>query len=135
MGSVKSDGSTEKHNTRSVGRLEEELAARFLEEQGCRILERNFQVRVGEVDIIYMDGETVCFGEVKYRREDDRGEPEEAVNRRKQFKISRVSDHYRARMELSEDMSYRFDVLSINGVHEVKWIRNAFEYLPVGRGR
>ncbi len=120
-------------STRTVGSEKEEAAVRFLVRKGCNILARNFRVRSGEIDVIYLDGDTVCFGEVKYRTSENKGRAEQAVNYRKQYRICRVSDHFRAVNALGEELSYRFDVLSVGeastGEDRIRWIRNAFPYI------
>ncbi|MCR5527419.1 MAG: YraN family protein [Lachnospiraceae bacterium] len=117
-------------NTKKAGNAGENLACEFLKDQGLRIIERNFKASSGEIDIIAVDAEgTICFIEVKYREHIDNGLPMEAVNRAKQRRICRTSDHYRAENSLSEEFSYRFDVISIAG-ETTEWIKNAFEYIP-----
>ena len=116
-------------NTKSSGKTGENRAADYLRKNGCRIIERNFSVRSGEIDIIYMDGDTICFGEVKYRKSEKNGLGEEAVNYKKQRQISRTSDHYRMLNELSEDLSYRFDVIALTD-KDIRWLKNAFYYIP-----
>ncbi len=117
-------------NRRALGNREEASAVSFLESKGCRILERNFRSRSGEIDVIFYDsdGETLCFGEVKYRNNLNNGYPEEAVNLKKQRIICRVSDVYRAKNGLDESLSYRFDVIAIMP-DSITWHKNAFQYI------
>ena len=116
-------------NKRKVGSEEEILAAKYLEEHGCRILKKNFRCSAGEIDIIFTDDEgRICFGEVKYRENEGSGLPEEAVDSNKQRIICRVSDHYRAKNGMDESVSYSFDVIAVTP-SKIKWIRNAFEYM------
>ncbi|MDQ7780147.1 MAG: YraN family protein, partial [Planctomycetota bacterium] len=63
----------------------EELAAGFLKRNGYKVIERNYTVDGGEIDIIAVekDSDTICFVEVKYRSSDEHGLPVEAVNRTK----------------------------------------------------
>ena len=116
-------------NTKVSGKIGEDRAEGFLKNQGCSIIERNYRVRSGEIDIIYLDGETICFGEVKYRKSDINGGGEAAVNYKKQRQISRTSDHFRMRNELSEELSYRFDVIAVSDT-KINWLKNAFYYIP-----
>ena len=118
----------QRDNTRKIGGSEEDRAADFLESRGCTIIERNFRCSAGEIDVIYWDGDTVCFGEVKFRENLLNGLPEEAVDRKKQKKICRASDHFRMKNSLDESLSYRFDVLSLTP-ESVKWLKNAYEYI------
>lgn len=117
-------------NKRETGSAYEKEAGKFLEKQGLKILVYNFRTRYGEIDLIAKDGKTTVFVEVKYRRNAERGIPQEAVNYRKQWKICRVSDYYRMIHELGEFAPVRFDVVAVCG-EKTEWIRNAFGYLPV----
>jgi putative endonuclease len=105
-----------------VGEKGERLAAEFLEKNGYRIVLANFKVPVGrnsngaevtgEIDIIALDGDTLCFVEVKTRMVNDFAEPSAAVTLRKQRQITRTAKVYRRIFDLTE-MQYRYDVVSI----------------------
>ncbi len=69
-----------KRSARETGTWYEENAARYLEQQGYKILEKNFRCRQGEIDLIAMDGEYLCFIEVKFRENADCGGPFLAVD-------------------------------------------------------
>lgn len=116
-----------KINTRVIGTKQEETACRYLEEHGIRIRERNFRCRQGEIDLIGYDGEYLVFFEVKYRKDDAKGNAAEAVGIRKQRKICRVSDYYRMIHKCPSDTAIRFDVIAIDD-DDIEWIRNAFDY-------
>ena len=88
----------------------------------------NFRRKIGEIDIIGNDNDTLVFYEVKYRSSDYMGSPKEAVNIHKIRKICRVSDFYRLINKIEDNKSIRFDVISIKG-EEIEWIKNAFEYV------
>ena len=64
----------------------------------------------------------------KFRENLLNGLPEEAVDRKKQKKICRASDHFRMKNSLDESLSYRFDVLSLTP-ESIKWLKNAYEYI------
>jgi len=114
-------------NRRRVGTLYEKRAADYLEKRGYRILERNYRCRKGEIDLIAMDGGTLVFLEVKYRRTGSSGDPAEAVNLPKQRTICRVADYYRITHKIGEQVSCRFDVVAILG-EEIRLYQNAFFY-------
>lgn len=114
-------------NKRIIGSDYENQSVEFLEKNGVVILERNFRCSFGEIDIVGMDKDYTVFFEVKYRQNNIKGYPEEAVSYPKQKKISRVSDYYRVIHKISEFEPLRFDVISI-GNDEIRWIKNAFEY-------
>lgn len=114
-------------NNREVGTTKEETAVKFLEKQGVKILARNFRIRGGEIDIIGKDNDYICFIEVKYRADSKVGKPEEAVNRLKQKKISRVSDFYRIKENIDLYTPMRFDVIAIEK-DNLNWYKDAFPY-------
>ena len=105
------------------------IASDFLTGQGYRILDRNFQTKFGELDLIAMDGDCLCFIEVKLRDNVESGYPFEFVTLAKQRKISRVAEFYL----MKTDAKYahaRFDVVSIvNSGQEsqIDLIKDAFE--------
>ena len=96
--------------------------------QGYEILEMNYRIRQGEIDIIAREGGYIVFVEVKYRA---KGEADalSAVDFRKQRKISRVALTYITRHRLSEYTPYRFDVIAVTD-DGCSLIRNAFDYIP-----
>jgi len=105
-----------------LGREGELLAAEFLEQNGYRIVLTNFKVPVGrntkgvqvtgEIDIVALDGETLCFVEVKTRRSEDFTPAITAVDVRKQRQITRTAKIYRRIFGVYE-MPYRFDVVTV----------------------
>lgn len=96
-----------------IGQRGETLAAGFLQKQGYRILERNFRVKGGEIDIIAQEKNTLVFVEVKARQDDSFGRPEEAINPQKIATIMRVGEYYAScHPELPQEL--RVDVLAIN---------------------
>lgn len=114
-------------NDRKLGDYYESLACQYLEMQGVEILERNFRIRHGEIDIIGKDKNVLIFFEVKYRKNSNGGYAQEAVGIKKQRQISKVALFYYSFNNISIDMDTRFDVIAINGL-EIEWIRNAFEF-------
>ncbi len=113
-------------NQRAVGSYYEKLAADFLTEHGLHIRERNYRCRMGEVDLIAMDGKYLVFVEVKYRKNGSHGNPLAAVNLQKQRTLGRVAEYYLLTHKWSENTPCRFDVVGIlDG--QVQWIPNAFE--------
>lgn len=114
-------------NQRKVGNEQEELAAAYLLQQGFHIVERNFRVRQGEIDIIGYDQEVLVFVEVKYRKSSCSGLPEEAVDYRKQRQICKVALFYLNAKKLGVDRACRYDVVAVFG-DEIRWYKNAFEH-------
>lgn len=116
-----------RENKRETGNEREILACEYLEEEGVKILHRNFRCRQGEIDIIGKDGEYLVFFEVKYRKNANLGTPAEAVGIYKQQKICRTAAFYRSIYKVSENTPIRYDVIAILG-ERIEWIRNAFEH-------
>lgn len=115
-------------NHRSTGSDKEKLARRFLETNGVRILAMNYHFhRMGEIDLIGVDGKYLVFFEVKYRKSKDHANPLEAVNLHKQVQISRVSDGFRAVQGRFYAMPVRFDVIGVTD-ERIRWVKNAFPY-------
>ena len=116
-------------NRRKEGAYYENLVAEYLKTLGYEILEKNYRCRIGEIDLIAKEGETLVFVEVKYRRNDKMGDPKEAVNRKKQKKISMTASYYLMRECGRMDIPCRFDVAAVLG-EQIEVVKNAFEYLP-----
>jgi putative endonuclease len=111
------------------GQASEALAVRLLEQRGYRILETNYRTRLGEIDIIARDGETIVFVEVKARRSAHYGNPKWAVTPRKQRKISMVALHYLKNTRQGQSKA-RFDVVAIGapeGQPRCEIVQNAFD--------
>ena len=110
------------------GAAGEALAAQFLEQQGLKILSRNFRFERGEIDIVAEDGDELVFVEVKARRTNAFGEPEDAVTPQKQEQIQHVAEGYLLEHNI-RDHSCRFDVVAIvfqQGKAKINHIKNAF---------
>ena len=80
--------------SRRLGRWGEDLAAAFLEEKGCRIVDRNWKCRFGELDLVAEGGGFLCFVEVKLRRSNRFGTGAEQVDRRKREKLRTAAELY-----------------------------------------
>ena len=99
-----------------MGARGEDLAARWYEEQGYEVLERNWRRREGEVDLIVRRGATVVFSEVKTRSSDRFGTGAEAVLPAKQRRIRRLASRWLSELTPAVGrarVAVRFDVVSI----------------------
>lgn len=110
-------------NTRAIGNYYEDAACAYLTSMGVEILERNFSCRLGEIDIIGIDNDTLVFFEIKYRKNNRYGDALEAVDIKKQKKIIKTAQFYLTFKNY--DMYKRFDVVATDG-NETIWIKNAF---------
>ncbi|MEO8272294.1 MAG: YraN family protein [Aureliella sp.] len=97
---------------RRLGPAGEQAAARYLQRLGYRIVARGHRQRLGEIDLIALDGDCLVFVEVKTWSSGEDGDPSLAVDRRKQEKLSRAALVYLKRRGLLEQRC-RFDVVSI----------------------
>ena len=100
------------------------IAQKYLKKKKYRILETNFHSKIGEIDIIAQKCEQIVFIEVKTRESLAFGQPSEAVDKHKQWKIHQVAEAYLIKNRLI-DYPCRFDVIEIlDG--EINHIENAF---------
>ncbi len=112
-----------------LGKRGEGATADFLKENGYKILKANYKTKLGEVDIIAYDKDTLCFIEVKTRDSLRFGSPQEAVSHFKQRQISKVALQFLKRNNLLNKKA-RFDVVSVIYTEDkpaFDLIKNAFE--------
>jgi len=112
-----------------TGRTGESLAARFLEGRGMEILARNHRTSRGEVDLVCRDGDVICFVEVRTKRSEEMGTPEESIGRRKARRVVAAATDWAVRHGGLE-RPMRFDVVAIvlgDGPPVVRHHRNAFD--------
>ena len=113
----------------NLGRQGEEAAARYLQSQGMKVVERNLRTPVGEIDLVVKNKCTLAFVEVKTRRGSAFGSPGEAVGPRKQRQIVQVAKWY-LNDKPHKGLQPRFDVIDITVSGEyfqVEHITDAFE--------
>jgi putative endonuclease len=118
-------------STRQRGRNAEQLAADYLSGRGYEVIERNFECRLGEIDIIAREGKDLVFIEVRSRHSVDALNPVFSVNVRKQKKIAQVAQVYLDR-HYRQDPACRFDVVlvTVGPPPEIELIRDAFGIEP-----
>ena len=119
-------------NTRQLGYCKETLAFEFLKSHGIKLIERNYQCRLGEIDLIVQDQSFLVFVEVRFRSRCNFGRPIESVDKFKQAKIIRCAQNYLLRNTCSDSYPCRFDVIGIQngktpGTQDIQWIRDAFQ--------
>lgn len=102
-------------STTEKGARGEDAAAAYLESKGWKVLERNFRVRAGEIDIIARQGDTVAFVEVKSWASVPREDLARSVGPRKRARISRAARLFLSRRPDLADMHQRFDVVFLGG--------------------
>lgn len=116
-------------NTREKGKTAEELAAEYLKNKGMVIVRRNFHFgREGEIDLIARDGDILVFVEVKSRRSNEFGTPEEGITFAKRKYLRHAAEGYLYVNKL-DDCECRFDFVGVDYAKnpaELRHIINAF---------
>ncbi len=114
------------NTTTTRGREAETIAARYLESCGLRLLQRNFRVRGGEIDLICQEGRSLVFVEVRLRSRSDFGGAGASITASKRRRLIMAARHYLARRGAECDC--RFDCILMRDLSEssIEWIRNAF---------
>ncbi len=112
-----------------AGAKAEEVARIYLQQQGLRLVERNYRCRQGEIDLIMQDGESLVFIEVRYRKTTGFGSPAESVTPSKQRRIIMTANHYLQSKNNANMPPCRFDMLAIVGKEQqnIDWIKDAFQ--------
>lgn len=111
------------------GKVAEDYASQWLSKQKHKILSRNFRSHWGEIDLIALDDQTVCFIEVRYRKSSHFGSAAESVTIHKQQRIIKTAQAYLQQHQLYNNRPARFDVLSMCGEldqPDIDWHKNAF---------
>ena len=107
-----------------------ETAARdHLVEAGLQPVAANANYRLGELDLVMLDGDTLVFIEVRYRRDDRFGGGAASVDGRKQRKLVRAAQLFLQRHPRYANGACRFDVVEADGdpaTPRLNWLRDAF---------
>ena len=109
-------------SVREIGLLGEWRAAKYLKQQGMRILEKRYHAGRCEIDLIALEGDTLVFVEVKTRPQGMLTEGARAVNQEKRRHLFTAAQVY---LSSHPAQNVRFDVIEISAAG-VRHIRNAF---------
>jgi len=113
------------------GRAWEDAAARFLAAHGLTIVARGYRCRLGELDIVCLDGEALVVVEVRARARTLRGGAAETIDWRKQQKIINATRHFLMRNPHWFERALRFDVIAVDAIDtdepQLHWLRSAFD--------
>ncbi len=115
---------------RKTGFHWETQAMVWLEKQGLIQCQRNFHCRLGEIDLIMQDQDTLVFVEVKYRNRADFGTAIEAITWHKQQRLIRAAEYFLVKNPKYSQLPCRFDVIGIETINEQEkftWLQNAFD--------
>ena len=114
---------------KELGKRGEEVAIRFLKNNGYQILQKNYVCKLGEIDIVAREKDTLAFVEVKTRTSLLFGPPELSVTSFKQRQLSKAALYFLKEKKLGE-VKARFDVVAVllgPGGEEIKLIKDAFD--------
>lgn len=118
--------SSDKKAPRTQGAYYEQLACRYLEQQGLHLVCANFSCRQGEIDLIMQDRDTLVFVEVRYRASLDFGGALASVTPAKLKKIRHTARYYLQQHGINEaHQSCRFDMIVFEH-DQCDWMKNAF---------
>ena len=113
--------------TQEKGRVAEEKALVYLKKQGLRLIMKNFNCRVGEIDLIMRDKDQLVFVEVRSRVSASFGGGVASVTHAKKQKIMKTACYYMLKYQDLNKVALRFDVISIDGKSAaITWIKDAF---------
>jgi len=116
-------------NKREFGAELEAFASKQMQVQGCKIVAQNYLCKLGEIDIIMYDNQTLVFVEVRYRKQNSFGGAVASVDNKKQKKIIKTASLYLQSNNLTDKVACRFDVFAIQGNLAnltYDWIKHAF---------
>ncbi|MBI4373100.1 MAG: YraN family protein [Candidatus Omnitrophica bacterium] len=118
-----------KESNQTTGRQGERIGEDYLKARGYQILERNVRSPLGEIDLVARHQDILVFVEIKTRRANTFGLPEESVDRRKRSRLIRLASWYLAQHPKSNPQ-VRFDILAIElnrANHRIRLIQDAFD--------
>lgn len=119
---------TERSQSGAAG---EQQAAHYLSAQGLTLLQRNWRCRLGEIDLVMLDRDTLVFVEVRLRHSQAFGGAAASVDARKRSKLLASAEVYLQQHPQQQQRPCRFDVVALEGSAQGKltlnWIRNAFD--------
>lgn len=108
----------------------ERLALSRLLDAGLRLVARNFRCRVGEIDLVMLDGDCLVFVEVRYRRRNRFATARESVGAHKRRKLAKAALFFLARHPAFDDHPVRFDVVACDATapdqYRLQWLKDAF---------
>ena len=114
---------------KAIGLLGEELALAHLTANGLRLVTRNYRCKLGELDLVMLDGETLVLVEVRCRASSEYGGAAASITWQKQRKLVKTAEHLLMKNPALRRHRARFDVIAIttqNVTPQIEWIKSAF---------
>jgi len=120
---------------KSLGLLGEQLALEHLLRHGLKLVIRNYRCKMGEIDLVMLDGATLVVVEVRYRASDDFGGAAASITWDKQRRLTRTTEHLLMKRAELKHYPARFDVIAITtgaardpaAELKIDWIKRAFD--------
>lgn len=116
---------------RASGRHWELVAAEHLREQGLTVVELGYQCRLGELDLVCLDDETLVIVEVRARSSGARGTALETIDFHKRRKLVNATRYFLMRHPAWFERALRFDVVAVDDIDtatpRLRWVKNAFD--------
>ncbi|AVE07234.1 YraN family protein [Pseudomonas palleroniana] len=113
------------------GKDAELQALQYLQRQGLRLLAQNWLCKRGELDLVMLDGDTVVFVEVRYRKHAQWGGALASIDGRKRQKLILAAQVFLQTEHRWADSPCRFDVVAIEstplGPADLNWLKDAFD--------
>ncbi|HEY5993360.1 MAG TPA: YraN family protein [Gallionellaceae bacterium] len=110
----------------SVGAQAEQLAAKFLQQNGLSLLHQNYRCRFGEIDLIMQDGPALVFVEVRLRNRTDFGGAAASIGWAKQGKLLTTARHYLSTLRKIPPCRFDAVLLHASDGSQIEWVKNAF---------
>ena len=107
------------------GENAEKIACEFLVSKGLKLVEKNFRVKGGEIDLIMLEKKVLVFVEVRLRSKNNFGGAAASVDFKKQRRIILAAKSYL--MKLQNIPECRFDCVVFEGDSAPVWIKGAFD--------
>ena len=115
----------------AAGIAAEQQALHYLQAQGLQLLAQNWRCKRGELDLVMLDGDTVVFVEVRYRKHAQWGGALASIDERKRQKLILAAQFFLQKEHRWADRPCRFDVVAMestpSGTADLTWLKNAFD--------
>ena len=110
----------------TLGNQAEKVALSYLEQKGLTLIKKNYQTRLGEIDLIMQDGKSIVFVEVRLRKNNIFGGASENITQAKQRKIAKVAEQF---LQHHGNQACRFDAIVMEKaeIQHIQWIKHAFD--------
>lgn len=109
---------------KASGDAGEAAAEQHLSSSGLKLVERNYRCRFGEIDLIFQDGATLVFVEVRRRTSASFGGATESITAAKRERLLATAKHY---LSGRKACPCRFDAVLLQGADPIRWVKNAIE--------